>query len=219
MEKKTDIKNKLTNGVLLSILDTLYDKAQKGLPQISSSVTELAAQYMEGKDDPEKAARAMLRSQIVKCTMTGVITGVGGVMTLPVSIPVNVSGVMYMQLRMISCTAKMAGFDPTDPTVRAFSYACFAGVTVRTPDQDLDGLRAQAAARLLSRMGEKGVLNLAKLVPVIGAGVNGAIDLVGTRTIAERAFNMFFKKQYDAVDAKSLFRRGADLYRHFRGTE
>ena len=219
MEKKTENRKPLNEGTLLRILDTLYDKAQKGIPQISSSVTELASQYMEGKEDPEKAARTMIRSQIAKCAMTGVITGIGGVMTLPVSIPANVSGVMYMQLRMISCTAKMAGFDPDDPTVRAFSYACFAGVAVRTPGQDLDSLRSKAAERLLARLGEKGVLNLAKLIPVIGAGVNGGIDFVGTRTIAEHAFKMFFKKEYDTEDEESLYARGKNLYRRFRGTD
>ncbi|MBO5520176.1 MAG: EcsC family protein, partial [Eubacterium sp.] len=219
MEKKTENQKPVNEGMLLRILDTLYDKAQTGIPQISSSVTELAAQYMEGKDDPEKAARAMQRSQITKCTAAGLITGIGGIITLPVSIPANVSGVMYMQLRMISCTAKMAGFDPSDPTVRAYSYACFAGVSVRTPEQDLGSLREKAAARLLARAGEKGVLHLAKLIPVIGAGVNGALDLTATRTIADRAFRMFFQKDYDMEDEQSLYRRGTDLYRRLRGKD
>lgn len=219
MDKKTENQKPANEWMLLRILDTLYDKAQKGIPQISSSVSELAAQYMEGKDDPEKAARAMQRSQITKCTAAGVITGIGGVITLPVSIPANVSGVMYMQLRMISCTAKMAGFDPTDPTVRAYSYACFAGVSVRTPEQDLESLRARAAARLLARAGEKGVLHLAKLIPVVGAGVNGAVDLAATRTIADRALRMFFQKDYDMEDEQSLYSRGADLYRRLRGKD
>ena len=219
MENRQENRQPLTKRLLLKTMDTLYDKAQTGITQISLSVTELAAQYMQGKDDPEKAAKVMLRSQIAKCTVAGVITGIGGVITLPVSIPANVSGLMYMQLRMISCAAKMAGFDPADPTVRAYSYACFAGVSVRTPDQDLDDLRAKAAARILARMGEKGVLHLAKLIPVVGAGVNGAVDLAATRTIADRALRMFFQKDYDMEDEQSLYSRGADLYRRLRGKD
>ena len=47
--------------------------------------------------------------QVAKCTTSGFVTGLGGLITLPVAIPANVSSVMYVQMRMIACLAYMGG--------------------------------------------------------------------------------------------------------------
>ncbi|MBR2561674.1 MAG: EcsC family protein [Eubacterium sp.] len=204
---------------LLNTLDTIYNKALQGIPGASVSVDELAERYLSRDDSPEKAAKIMLRNQIAKCTTSGVVTGFGGFSTLPVSIPVNVASVLYMQLRLIACTARMAGFEPSDATVRAYAYACLSGVSIRSKKRDLEDIRMRSALRLLAKAGEKGVLNLAKLIPVIGAGVNGGIDYVGAKAVSDRAYQVFFENDYAFEEEKSLYRRGKDLYRKYTGNE
>ena len=80
----------------------------------------------------ELAAKKMLNNQIAKCTTSGVITGLGGVLTLPVTIPANVSSILYMYIRMIACTATLAGNDLTTDKTRALVYACLAGVSAES---------------------------------------------------------------------------------------
>ena len=208
-----------SRAALLKTLDFLYEKALKGIPHASSSVEELAEIYLKGDTEPEKAAKTMLKSQIIKCTATGVITGIGGFSTLPVSIPANVAGILYMQLRMIACAAQIAGYDIYDPVIRAYTYACLSGVSIRGVERDVDDIRERAAVRLLAKTGEKGVLNLAKLIPLIGAGVNGGIDYVGTKTVADRAYGVFFENKRSFEEEKSLYRRGADLYKKHTGKD
>ena len=53
----------------------------------------------------------MLKNQIAKCTTSGVVTGLGGFITMPVAIPANIGSVIYVQMRMIACTAYMADYD------------------------------------------------------------------------------------------------------------
>ena len=217
MENETGNGNPLTANTLLKLLDSLYKKALAGVPHVSTSVEELAEGYREHDEDPVKAAKSMLRNQIIKCTAAGVITGIGGVLTLPVSIPVNVAGTLYMQLRMIACTALLAGYDLTNETVQAYAYAALAGIAPKADSRSLEDIRKLSAQRLLEKMGERGVLTLAKLIPGVGAGVNGGIDLVSTKAAADRAFNMFFEKKFAPEDVKNLRTRGEELYRSIFG--
>ena len=210
-------KKSITYTGLLKLLDFLYGKALKGIPHVSSSVEELAESYLKDGVEPEKASRRMLRGQIAKCTVSGVITGIGGFSTLPVSVPANVASILYMQLRMIACTARMAGFEPSDPTVRAYAFACLGGVSIRTAGESLQDLRKKSALRMLAKTGERGVLNLAKLIPLVGAGINGGIDYAGARAAAKRAYQVFFRLDLTIEEEKSLFRRGEELYRKIYG--
>ena len=42
--------------------------------------------------------------------------------------------------------------------------------------------------RLLTKSGEKGLINLGKLVPGVGAVIGGSLDLIKTKTIGKRAY-------------------------------
>lgn len=93
------------------ILDTIYSKALDGIPQVSQSVDDLVNDYLKKYTSTENAARALVKNQILKCGTSGFITGLGGLITLPVAIPANISSVLYVQMRMIAALAKMGGYD------------------------------------------------------------------------------------------------------------
>ena len=78
----------------------------------------------------EDACKAILRNQIVKCTASGVVTGLGGFITMPVALPANVGSVIYAQMRMIACVAYMADYELNSDQTQTFVYACLAGVAV-----------------------------------------------------------------------------------------
>ena len=56
--------------------------------------------------------------------------------------------------------------------------------------------------RFLTKFGEKGIINIAKLVPVVGGVIGGGFDLVETKVIANRAYKMFIKGDLSALDNK-----------------
>jgi len=45
--------------------------------------------------------------------------------------------------------------------------------------------------RFLTKFGEKGLINLGKMVPVVGAAINGGLDFAETKVIAKRAYSLF----------------------------
>ena len=92
----------------------------------------------------------MLKHQIAKCTTSGFITGFGGAITMPVTIPANIGSVLYVQMRMIACTAYLAGYDLNSDQVQTFVYACLAGVSV-------NGVVKQAGIKVGVKMAEKAI--------------------------------------------------------------
>ena len=47
--------------------------------------------------------------------------------------------------------------------------------------------------RLLTKFGEKGAVNLVKMLPLVGGVIGGGIDIVGTKIIANKAYSVFVK--------------------------
>ena len=111
MKQDKDIKPLLTQESIMKILDTCYQKAVDGIPHVSPSVEDLANDYLKKHPNKERAAKAMINNQVVKCTTSGFITGFGGFITMPVAIPANISSVLYVQMRMIACCAYMSGYE------------------------------------------------------------------------------------------------------------
>ena len=99
----------ITQEQIMKVLDVIYQKAQGGVKGVSPSVKELAQSYLNKQPDIPVAAKNMIRNQVLKCATSGFITGFGGIVTLPVTVPANVGSVRYVQMRMVACTAFLAG--------------------------------------------------------------------------------------------------------------
>ncbi len=202
---------------IMNLLSTCYEKVTNGIPVVSPSVEEMANDYLAKHKSAEDACKAMLRNQITKCTTSGALTGFGGVFSLPVSIPANVSSVLYVQMRMIACVAYMAGFELICDQTQTFVYACLAGVSINTviknasikvgvkvannlikkiPGTVLTKINQKVGFRFITKFGEKGIVNLGKMVPAAGAIVGGLADLVETKIIAKRAYKWFMEGDF-----------------------
>lgn len=224
MEEKTKSKRKIaTQEDIMKLLDACYEKCLDGIPKVSPSVADLATDYLHKHNNKEEACKAMLRNQIIKCTTSGALSGLGGFVSMPVAIPANIGSVLYVQMRMISCTAYMADYDLNSDQTQTFIYACLAGVTVngllkqagiqfgvkfanslikKIPGTVLTKINQKVGFRFITKFGSKGLVNLGKLVPGVGAVVGGGLDLVETKIIANRAYNWFFKGDFSSEHEK-----------------
>lgn len=210
-------KERLSQDSIMALLDACYDKSIQGIPKVSQPVEEFAAEYIEKYPTAEKACKAMIKNQIIKCTTSGFLTGFGGLITLPVTLPANVTSVLYVQMRMIACTAYMAGCDLESDVTQTFVYACLAGVAVnellkqagvkfgiklstslikKIPGKVLTKINQKVGFRFITKFGTKGIVNLGKLVPGVGAVIGGSLDLVETKAIGDRAYKWFFEGEY-----------------------
>ena len=120
----------MNQNQIMELLDTLYEKSINGIPKVSQPIDVLANDYLSKNNSTEKAARQFVNYQVAKCTTSGFVTGLGGLITLPVAIPANVSSVMYVQMRMIACLAYMGGYDTHSDQGQTLVYACLAGISI-----------------------------------------------------------------------------------------
>ncbi|MDD3240231.1 MAG: EcsC family protein [Lachnospira sp.] len=210
------MKQKLDEKQMVTVLDELYGKVLKGIPKVSKPVDALANDYLVKNNSPEKAAKELTKYQIAKCGTSGFITGLDGIITLPVAIPANVSSVLYVHLRMVAAIAYMGDFDIQSDQVQTLAYACLTGSAIadvlkqtgikvgekiaisainKVPGKVLTSINQKVGFRLITKFGTKGAVNLVKLVPVAGGIIGGAIDIGSTNIIARNAYNIFIKKE------------------------
>ncbi|MGN0812469.1 MAG: EcsC family protein [Candidatus Coproplasma sp.] len=215
--ENTEKKPIVTQEDIAKLLDTCYTKSINGIPNVSESVEELANDYLKKYKTKEAACQAMIKNQIIKCTTSGFLTGFGGLITLPVTLPANVTSVLYVQMRMIACIAYMAGMELNNDSTQTFVYACLAGVAVneivkqagikfglkfttslvkKIPGKVLTKINQKVGFRFLTKFGTKGIINIGKCIPVVGAVVGGGFDLVETKVIADRAYHWFMEGDF-----------------------
>ena len=211
-----EIMDKIEATKMAEIMDDIYEKAINGIPKVSRSVDETVNDYMSRFDDPRAAAKELAKYQIAKCGTSGFISGLGGIITLPVAIPANVGSVLYVQLRMIAAIAQMGGFDIRSDQVQTMAYACLTGSAVadiikqtgikigkkiseaaiaKIPGKVLTAVNQKVGFRMITKFGSKGAVNLVELIPVAGGVIGGTIDVASTKIIAENAITIFIDKE------------------------
>lgn len=197
------------------ILEWTYEKVINGIPG-SEPASVLAESYLKKSENVEEAINSLVNYQITKCATSGFLAGLGGVVTMPVSIPANIVSVMYVQMRMVAAIAHIRGYDLKDDQVQTFVYACLTGQAAselvkdvgikvglkvgeaqikRIPGEVLKQINKAVGFRLVTKFGQTGVVNLGKMIPLLGGVIGGSFDAVSTGTIATAARSTF--KQND----------------------
>lgn len=117
------------------------------------------------------------------------MTGLGGIITLPVAIPANIASVLFVQVRMIAAIAHLGGYDVKNDKVKTLVYACLVANSAKDILKDvgvavgnklaLNAVKAisgktlaeinkRVGFKLFTKFGEKGIINLGKAVPLLG---------------------------------------------------
>ena len=208
------MKTTITEEQMQEILNTLYIKSVDGIPKVSLPVDDLVEDYLSKNDDVEKAVKSLINNSTVKCGTSGFLTSFGGFATMIATLPANITSVMYVQLRMCCAIAKMGGYDIHSDQVQTLIYACLTGsaateilkssgikfankfgvaMVEKIPGKALTAINRKVGFRFITKFGETGIINLGKVVPVVGGFVGGGIDVASTRIIGKNAYNIFVK--------------------------
>lgn len=215
--------NSLTHSKMMQTLDWAYEKTMTGLPG-QKSIDLLVQDYLT-RYDPETAINKLVNFQKVKAPTSGFLTGFGGIIKLPVTIPANVASVILVQMRMIAAIATIRDYDLNSDQVRTFVYATLAGtsaiditkktgitigdkllvgVVKRIPGKSLQKINQAVGFRLVTKFGTKGVINMGKAIPVAGAVVGGSFDYATTSAIAKMAKKTFANDGIDLGDGTRI---------------
>ena len=202
----------LDENMIIKALDWGYDSAVNGLG-VFPTAEQLAKEYLaNNNNNPVEAAESLVNWQMSKAATSGFITGLGGIITLPAAIPANISSVLYIQLRMITAIAIMGGFNVHSDQVKTLVYACMTGSAIvdilkevgikfgtkittvmikRISIETIKQINKAIGFRLLTKFGTTGIVNLGKMVPLIGGLVGGGFDAVSTKTIGTVSIKTF----------------------------
>ena len=67
----------------------------------------------------------------------------------------------------------------------------------KIPGKVLTKINQKIGFRFITKFGEKGIINMGKLVPGVGGLISGGFDFADTRIIAKRAYKQFILGQED----------------------
>lgn len=206
------MENELSESKIMQALDWAYDKSINGFSGVDSA-RDLARDYSKDGGALIDNINSLIRWQNTKAATSGFIMGIGGIATMPIAVPANIASVLFVQVRMVAAIAIMSGHDVHDDRVKTLVYACLAynsvgdalkdaGVVIGTKmatkaiEKHITGnaikaINNRVGFKLLTKFGQKGVINLGKLVPVLGGVIGGSIDLAATNTIGNVARDAF----------------------------
>ncbi len=205
---------KIDYDIVRKSLDYAYDKAINGVVGLDSSY-ELAHDYMKGEGNLYNKSNSLIKWQCGKAATSGFITGIGGLLTIPVSLPANITSVLFVQVRMIAAIAIMGGYDVKDDRVKSLVYSCLVAssykdvlknfgvelgkkVAVKAiqqiPFSVITKINQAVGFRLLTKFGEKGLINLGKAIPFLGGIIGGTVDFISTKKIGNIARDVFTPK-------------------------
>jgi len=213
---------KLTESVISQALDFAYDKAINGFVGMDSALDLVESYKKAHPNDKRRQADALIKWHIAMGATSGFLTGLGGLITLPITIPANIASVLFIQVRMIVAIAVIGGYDPKDDRVKSFVYSCLVGNAVYDTLKDtgikigerivlkkvisaisggtLVRINRFVGFRLITKFGEKGLINLGKMVPIVGGVLGGTMDAVWVASVGKTAKLLFVEDGVEVDD-------------------
>lgn len=204
---------------LMTAVTWAYDKAVNGIPTVDRA-EDLAENYLTNARTPDEAIDRLISWQIGKAGTAGFLSGLGGLITVPVAVPANLVSVLWIQIRMIAAIAHIRGYDIRSDQVKTLVLACLVGTSAmdilkdfginvgsklgqqaitRISGATLTRINRSVGFRIITKAGQTGAVNLSKLVPLVGGVVGGTVDAVVTRTIGRTAKSIFVTKPQRVV--------------------
>ena len=193
------------------LVERLMDLGIDGGGRIDSA-TLIADKARSTRPDAESAIDAVVGRHLKMAAAGGFVTGLGGFVTLPVALPLNVAEFYLVATRMVASIACLRGYDLRQPEVRSAVMLALVGADADdllakaglTPGERLATLAAErlpgpalmlvnkgVGFRLLSTLGRKGAQRFGKGVPFLGGAVGAGIDTFLLRRIADHARHEF----------------------------
>lgn len=197
------------------VLNTIYERVTSASPgpRVESALS-LAQHYLDSPKQKtlEDKMDALIHVQNAKACAVGFVTSLGGIITLPLTLPANVMGVFFIQMRMIAAIAIMSGYDLKDEKVKTMIFACMcgrgAGDVLRDVDmgseqhltkkilnklsqETISHMQRVTSVKMAAKIGETGAVNMAKVVPLLGGLIAGTFDGMTTSSIGKISKKVF----------------------------
>ncbi|MCY7397079.1 MAG: EcsC family protein [Nocardioides sp.] len=194
-----------TDGFLQKVLD----RAVRGVGPFDPAAQVAAQALEENGGDVTRAVQALVSSHSRLAATQGFVTNIGGLVTMAVAVPANVTGLTLVQLRLHAALAHLHGRDLSDAGVRSAILVTLLGhgetealvkkgklpgnarwlASSGTTAADTPQLVAtQVAATLIGQLGGKQLAaTVGKRIPLFGGVVGAGTDARSTWKLGHQA--------------------------------
>ncbi|MBF0288091.1 MAG: EcsC family protein [SAR324 cluster bacterium] len=197
-------------------LEWAYEKALDPGVRHVDSAEDLANKFRKPSGSLENQVNALIRGQNTRTGTAGFVSGLGGFVFLPVTLPTTISYGIFLQVRMIAAIAIMGDYDVRDEKVKTLVLACLCGNAVRDlltdvgiqagvnltqrmvygiPIEVIREINKAIGFKLVAKFGQKGGIHLGRLIPVVGGIACGAMDALANNVIGKVAKDVFIHKK------------------------
>lgn len=216
--------DKVANAFIGKVMDMGID----GVGPLDSAAEVVAKARKKHPNNVDKAINEIVSDHVKMAGVGGFVTGFGGVVTMPVSLPANVLEFYVLATRMVTSIAELRGYDTTTPGARAAIMLGLVGADAddllaraglsaatamsgsgrlarmamtRLPKTAAMMINKAVGFRLLTSVGGKALARFVKFVPVAGGIVGAGLDGLLMKRLADHAKREFVAvSQAPAVD-------------------
>lgn len=200
------------DGAISKVVDMLLDLGLDGRGPIKSA-EQVAQEALTEEKNVEDAVKAVARGTMLRGGIGGFITGLGGFVTMPIALPVNVLEFYVQATRMVGAIAALRGYDIKDERIRAAVLLTLVGsksdevlkkagmatgggrlaslAMKNMPPAAIMVINKAVGFNLMRGVGTKALGKLGRGVPVAGGFVGAGIDGYMMKKMADHAMKEF----------------------------
>ncbi len=189
----------------------LRETAQKEASLVEAYVDQI--RKLNPDMDSLALAQRIVRRRSLKAGGLGGVCGLGGFITMPVTLPTNLYYTFRIQARMVLAIAHIYGWNIRDEDVITDMLLVMGGASSLQAAKNVGIPIAQEFAKkavqnyinrevmkkinkvvsrkIITKAGEKSLVSFAELVPLLGAPVGAAFDYFGTRAVGRAAITFY----------------------------
>lgn len=207
---------RLAPDLTTSFVHEALRRAIDGVGPLAGAAEAAEKQLQEQDGDVDRAIHEVIENHVRYAGGQGFLTNLGGLVTMAVTVPANITGLALIQCRMVAGIAHLRGYDLDDRRVRNAILATLLGeqrviqlvgrkklpgtpmaiATAPVPDAEVDKLvTGEVASELISRVaGKRLAVVVSRKVPVVGGVVGAGADGFATWRIGRYADRELLKR-------------------------
>jgi hypothetical protein len=199
------------SNLVRSTLEWVVDAGINGLGALPSA-EKIAADHLSKAASVDDAINSIIAWRTTHAAGTGFITGLGGFALMPITIPTSLAASYALGANTAAAIAHLRGYNIHSDKVRTMILLCLlgeageeilriAGITIgkklfrnlinQIPGKVLIEINKKVGFRLVTKAGEKGVINLMKAVPLVGGFVGASFDSIFVNMCGRTARKIF----------------------------
>lgn len=195
----------------LDLINVLNKEIVKEAKYVEKYVDQLKS--LNDDIDNHTLAKKIISRRALKAGGVGAVTNLGGLVTMPVTMPADLYITFRVQVRMVLAIAHIFGWDINDREITtdvllvmggSGSLEALSGAGIKVGQEFakkavdkyinrevMKKVNKVISRKIITKAGEKSFTSFTKLVPLVGAPIGGGINLIGTHAVGKAALEFY----------------------------